>query len=795
MRIFKLKLMLCSRPILTIPAGPGWLHPTNAISGRRTHACIRGTNNSGLSQRGIAVNGSYSGNFSPPIASNYQPSLFDNADYGIDIQAMDLDVRDARFQNIYCNGGFSNPCPIPYPGFSELPTAIRTNANNAQLHALKNKFFACTNGIYAIRSSRVVIENNDFPNNLASAQLANIQRNIHIFDMNQGVGTIRSNTIRLGEFGIALIRNRLSKILVTANKFHNTRMGVATLLNTVSDLTIVSNWIDTRPFWPVVPGNIFDGVHIHELGLNSALVRNNRMWSKNNGVFLISAPGLFPNTPNFNFTPNVNNVQISHNGIYMGWNRQWGDAFSGIGPGFPNFGIRSIGAITPNIKQNGMSGPSVYAGNTITNRMTGIEVWHNVNPIVHCNSMALDEDNIVIKGVNFPGEVRRNTLNKGRTGIMGLDGTIMQAQLMGNPNITTENIFECPFTFSSVRAVNALNFFMTIFNFNSSIELKSNPNQAGCGSTVPSPPNCFGGTGCIDQPANSVSDKSPLDLCPVLRLSEEGEDDGELEVYPEPIITSQGVNYFHSLVDSLIDSMSIYDAFYTRLYLYRYLSLQDSLRASDSLLNTWWEGLQTTVFERMQGIEVSISETDLFRADSLLNNWEPEDSLETAWKRIYQVYTRLSSDSVFQLNSVEKADLRAIALTCPGSLGNPVYIARSLLMVLDTFTGISVCEWDVYMNQDSLSGDSTGGSPSFAELKVYPNPADISVTLEHTFDPGEGYSIEVINLLGNMVYSYNYEESELEVEWDTSSQIQGMYYVFLYREGVLLDYKLLSILH
>lgn len=282
---------------------------------------------------------------------------------------------------------------------------------------------------------------------------------------------------------------------------------------------------------------------------------------------------------------------------------------------------------------------------------------------------------------------------------------------------------------------------------------------------------------------------------PSLRLAEEGEDDGELEVYLEPVITSQGVNYFHALVDSLIDSMNIYDAFYTRLYLYRYLSLQDSLRASDSLLNSWWTGLHTTVFERMQKIEVSISETDLFRADSLLNNWEPEDSLETAWKRIYQVYTRLSSDSVFQLTSAEKTDLREIALTCPGSLGNPVYIARSLLVVLDTFTGLSVCEWDFYVNQDSLSDDSTGASPSFAELKVYPNPADISVTLEHTFDPGNGYSIEVIDLLGNTVYSYNYEESELDVEWETSSQIQGMYYVFLYREGVLLDYKLLSVIH
>lgn len=79
--------------------------------------------------------------------------------------------------------------------------------------------------------------------------------------------------------------------------------------------------------------------------------------------------------------------------------------------------------------------------------------------------------------------------------------------------------------------------------------------------------------------------------------------------------------------------------------------------------------------------------------------------------------------------------------------------------------------------------------------KVYPNPADQFVNLEHTLSAGAGYVFRVINALGHEMLYQELEENENIYQWDTSSIQQGMYYVFLYKDGLLMEYKLLSVLH
>lgn len=79
--------------------------------------------------------------------------------------------------------------------------------------------------------------------------------------------------------------------------------------------------------------------------------------------------------------------------------------------------------------------------------------------------------------------------------------------------------------------------------------------------------------------------------------------------------------------------------------------------------------------------------------------------------------------------------------------------------------------------------------------KVYPNPADQLVNLEHTHSSGEGYAFRVINALGHEMLYQELEENEFIYPWDTSSLQQGIYYVFLYKDGLLIEYKLLSVLH
>jgi hypothetical protein len=797
--------MLCSRPILTIPAGPGWLDPTNAINGRRTYACIRGRNNSGLSGRGIAVNGSYSQNFSPPIASNYLPSLFDNADYGIDIQAIDLDVRDARFQNIYCNSGFSNPCPIPYPGFSEWPTAIRSNANGARNIIFKNTFFACTNGVNAIRATRNTIHNNQFPNTPGSANLANIHWNIMVFDgPDASTGLIEKNSIYFGRAGVQVQGNRTSTILIRGNKIQNTRLGVVSWRNPRSNISTVSNAINATPLTPTVINLPWNGIHYDELGFNSAVIRSNTIGARTTGIFMTGISGP---TGSQNFQVRKNTISMTTHPFVLNNNFVWGE----------NYGIRAISLDQPIISWNQIDGPHLYSSNTVSNSLLGIEVDNNTNPRIYCNTIQEAKDGIVITGANTPGEVRRNVLNPGRTAIWGRAGGTMGAQMSwpqsGGMWHSSDNEFNCPFTLSVLRAEAAPIFGMARWVFNPITSQNFDPGNSNCISTntaiyssIPAGIACaVNWTPCaMPIPTNSpiayITDFSP-DFCNFpstpAKTSEEDDDDGTLEDFPIYTVSDTWVRQMHEILDTLMDSLdSPIQKYYLELNLYRYLERQDSLLQVDTLLENWFSNPERETLVKLREIEIYLADGAYDSALLALNIWSPETDYELAYKTVYSVTARLGTDSVNVLTASEDEQLREIALYCPDSIGSPVHLARSILLVLDTFSGLSDCEYASlqFAEPDSLNPDSSS-LPDGEILKVYPNPGDQLVTLEHLLPQGEGYAFRVVNALGQEELWIQLVEGDDLYEWNTSALQQGLYYVFLYQNGFLKDYKLLSILH
>jgi len=775
----------------------------------RTNACIRGTNASGASGRGIAVNGSYSQNFSPPIASNYQPSLFDNADYGIDIQAIDLDVRDARFQNMYCNGGFSNPCPIPYPSFTEWPTAIRTNANGARNVVLKNTFFACTNGVNAMRATGNVISNNQFPNTPASASFANISWNIMVFDgpLNS-TGVIELNSIYFGRAGVQVQGNRTSTILIRGNKIQGARLGIVSWRNPQSNIASVSNAITATPLAVPMSNLPWNGIHYDELGFNSAVIRGNTIGAKTTGIFMTGISGPAGSQ---NFQVRKNTIQMTTNQMFSSSSSVWGE----------NHGIRAITLDRPIISWNKIDGPHLYSSNTTSNGLLGIEVDNNPNPRIYCNEISWAKDDIVMTGSNLPGEIRRNTLNSGRTAIRGRFGPVMLAQMSYPPTGTywhsSDNSFNCPFTLSILRAEIAPPTFnwsgmdFTNFIYNPITTQNFDPNNSSCISTSTQVysanfmgTSCVGGYPCTTiAPTNSIayiSDFSP-DFCTFpstpARISSEEEDDGSLEEFPETAISDTWVSQMHGILDTLMDSIdSPIQKYFLELNLYRYLENQDSLRQADTVLQNWFIHPDREGLETLRAIEMYLAEGVYDSAEDVLNFWNPGTEYELAYKTLYEVTARLGLDSVNVLTSAEIEALREIAFHCPDSIGTPVHLARSLLLVLDTFSGISECEYAglQFANPDSLISDSSG-SGSGNILIVYPNPADELVTIEHLLPEDEGYSFCVINALGQTELEVNLEEGVFEYEWETKFSQQGLYYVFLYKNGLLLDYKLLSILH
>lgn len=116
-------------------------------------------------------------------------------------------------------------------------------------------------------------------------------------------------------------------------------------------------------------------------------------------------------------------------------------------------------------------------------------------------------------------------------------------------------------------------------------------------------------------------------------------------------------------------------------------------------------------------------------------------------------------------------------------------------MKVNSYAGLYECPMIMSITEAVIANVRSIGLQVREVLKVYPNPADQFVKLEHMFSADEGYVFRVINSLGHEMLNIQLEENEDIYECDTSSIQQGMYYVFLYKDGLILEYKLLSVLH
>jgi len=112
-----------------------------------------------------------------------------------------------------------------------------------------------------------------------------------------------------------------------------------------------------------------------------------------------------------------------------------------------------------------------------------------------------------------------------------------------------------------------------------------------------------------------------------------------------------------------------------------------------------------------------------------------------------------------------------------------------ILSVDNVCEGMSTGEYVV-----DVVTDRVAELTSEAEFEVYPNPGNTNLRFRHG-GQGIGYHIVVTNTMGNIIYTADFPVSEREINWNTTAVVQGAYYVLLYHEDMLVDYKLLSIIH
>jgi hypothetical protein len=746
-----------------------------ANSGQRSLAGVYLQNANPGNGRIFSINGPTSPNYSTGIVTfALAYNFFSNMHYGVYSENSDLYVQRSDFKQIYCDNNYPTPnCQLS--GNGDFPTAIMSRANSAKLEVKDCRFENTRNGITAIAASNVNIRSNSFNNMLMIPLTLATDRNIWIRKSPQfSTVNIISNTMNHGRVGIFLDNNLLSTIITAANTIDHCQIGINSMGNASSDIRLGFNRIKSVPVYTPNLQLTHQAINAVENATNRYLIFRNTLEAKDQGVMMTGGAGKF---------------QVWANAIQMQYNHNL----------LPNQGIWSVGMVKPQFSKNIINGPGFYVPSSTINNLTGIRFTRNVNPRLYCNETYLTRDNMTAEGNNIPSEVRRNKFTWSRVGFLFLNNGRTGPQL--NLNHTTDNEFHCPFYVSSMRGENSPGVNGDIFYFSSGLPQFDPSYTVSC---IPvtvafSSDNPLFIPNAMLSPNPILSDySSTLDFCntPGVYQKTSSEEDYEEEPieYPEAEVSDALVEYLHQALDSLVhDSLEI-STHYLKKNVFAWLGEQDSLVLADSILGAFYDRESGGVFALMQTIQQAIGNGNYGYASELMENFPQDNEILNAYFKLFELQLNLyTQKDIFPPSESFLDKLQLVAAECQTQSGNAVLTARAMLLTLGIEPVIPECDLELL---DSLESDSVPPAQiPDPLLTVYPNPADTEVTMEHDAEETDGYHIVVTNTMGNIIYTADFPVSEREINWNTTSIIQGAYYVLLYHEDNLVDYKLLSIIH
>jgi len=255
-----------------------------------------------------------------------------------------------------------------------------------------------------------------------------------------------------------------------------------------------------------------------------------------------------------------------------------------------------------------------------------------------------------------------------------------------------------------------------------------------------------------------------------------------------------------------------------QLEIYIVLHEDDSLRNSDTLLTAFYDSCFTSNMGKLMRMNDAFDDADksfgdgdgedyLDTLNAITTSIIPEDALRDVLKimldrqlntalltdsnsyRISAVLYAIFPDSTFEseefkdyrFGSGETSTLESIAAECPYEYGPAVFMARALLSEGDTIPYPYRNECEIPYSTGKWEGENPSqqeGDEAQAEIKVYPNPASNSLTVEVPLQEGDKSYIEFWNTTGirTKLYKINSVSSRLNL----SEFAPGVYFYTVY---------------
>ena len=121
-------------------------------------------------------------------------------------------------------------------------------------------------------------------------------------------------------------------------------------------------------------------------------------------------------------------------------------------------------------------------------------------------------------------------------------------------------------------------------------------------------------------------------------------------------------------------------------------------------------------------------------------------------KMINEIYLSTVAKDVLEFTNDQIQDLYAIASQCPLAGGQAVYKARALYALTDKkefFNNFAICEAAGYAMRKAVTTKSK--LPIAGTIKIYPNPASESATLEYNLPGVDEVQLTLMGITGQLI--------------------------------------------
>jgi hypothetical protein len=193
------------------------------------------------------------------------------------------------------------------------------------------------------------------------------------------------------------------------------------------------------------------------------------------------------------------------------------------------------------------------------------------------------------------------------------------------------------------------------------------------------------------------------------------------------------------------------------LSFYKFLFLNDSLRAAEPDLNSYYSGFTGSNYESFMQVEEYLKQKAHSNAKSKLSSITEQNDMERNYVTFYSIYANFL-ESVADSGSLSSADsllLVALANACPNIDGASVYQARALYTAIyrDTYNYIDCSEsGSKAQNINLVSKDEKSTNIESSKYWLMPNPSNGSFKIGGFLKDGAS-AILIENTVKQEVYN------------------------------------------